>query len=60
MDTEISELEKLDCKTSHMAGNICRDKGSWSGGRRRILAQDDRSATYHVMSRTTGKCPLSR
>ena len=50
----ISDLEKIDCKTGHVLGQVGRIYGSWSGGRRRILGGERGTFCYHVMSRTCG------
>ena len=53
-ERELTDLEKVDCKTGHMGGKAGRIYRSWSGGRRRILGGEADDYCYHVMSRTTG------
>lgn len=51
---ELTDLEKLDCKTGFQGGNAGRMYRSWSGGRCRILGGEKDDYCYHVMSRTVG------
>ena len=51
---ELTDLEKAQCLTGRTPGGIVIRNGHWGAGKRRRAIFEDRSACYHVMSRTTG------
>ncbi|MGA0848287.1 MAG: transposase [Pontimonas sp.] len=52
--TELSDLEKADCKTGKMLGGIALKPSGLGSGKRRRFVFEDRACSYHVMSRVAG------
>jgi REP element-mobilizing transposase RayT len=51
---ELTDLEKADCKTGKMIGGIALKRPGWGSGKRRRFVFEDRTCSYHVMSRVAG------
>ena len=51
---ELSDLEKAGCKTGKMPGGIALKPTGVGCGKRRRFVFDDRTCSYHVMSRVAG------
>lgn len=52
--TDLTDLEKADCKTGKMLGGIALKPPGFGSGKRRRFVFDDRTCSYHVMSRVAG------
>jgi REP element-mobilizing transposase RayT len=51
---ELTDLELADCKTGKQLGGIALKSPGWGSGKRLRFTFDDRTCTYHTMSRVTG------
>jgi len=52
--TELTDLERADCKTGKMIGGIALKPPGWGSGMRRRFVFSDRACCYHTMSRVAG------